>query len=434
MSLYKIYTALFLFAFTASASAQKIKPNKSEKLIKRAINSKAPSFYKDDLLINKITEEVIDGKFIRLDSASYHYDNNEHLDSIVFFKWKDDAWMKFQKSFYKYHSNGVRLEYFYQIYKSNNWFSQRKWEYTYDNNFNQTVQEQFRWAGGKWHINNQNRYTYDSNNLLTEIIWRNFSSDKWNDGYLDKYTYDTNKRLIERYTQTRLFSPNNEWMNLKKTSYTRNPNGKVLETEEIIWANEQWVPFKKTINEYDHHGNVVLEIEQKSPDSINYQNYTKEEFQFNKENLLTNVYSSEWKDNKWTFTLSRTYEYDDRQNQKYMLAKKWSSTKSEWVDNHQIFYNFQLSNPPSNKPTTELNFSVSPNPNDGKFRIELDERQSEKVKIKIYSLEGKFVGQYSIEAHEKESNLDLSHLNNGTYILSITLKDAVGRQKIVIQK
>ena len=74
-------------------------------------------------------------------------------------------------------------------------------------------------------------------------------------------------------------------------------------------------------------------------------------------------------------------------------------------------------------------FSVFPNPSIGIFAIKTN-MPLEKILLTVSDLNGRIVHQSIIEVIENQS-LDLSHLQNGMYILKISNENFIHSQKII---
>ncbi len=78
-------------------------------------------------------------------------------------------------------------------------------------------------------------------------------------------------------------------------------------------------------------------------------------------------------------------------------------------------------------------FTLYPNPGNGRFTIHTDTIFTGTSKIGLYNLSGKLMGDYSVQ-NIKVFNFDLSHLENGVYILDIITGGYREQKKIVILK
>lgn len=82
---------------------------------------------------------------------------------------------------------------------------------------------------------------------------------------------------------------------------------------------------------------------------------------------------------------------------------------------------------------TKPNFSVYPNPSQGTFNLDLT---TDITAIEVVDILGKIVYQEKIDAGKVSTSkeLNLSHLNNGVYIINVYNDKAVATQKVIIEK
>lgn len=78
-------------------------------------------------------------------------------------------------------------------------------------------------------------------------------------------------------------------------------------------------------------------------------------------------------------------------------------------------------------------FQLFPNPNNGRFRINVDSQDLSGYRLRIYNLQGHLLADYS-PSPVPENYFDLSHLPSGYYILEIRTNVALGRKKLLIAK
>jgi hypothetical protein len=82
------------------------------------------------------------------------------------------------------------------------------------------------------------------------------------------------------------------------------------------------------------------------------------------------------------------------------------------------------------EPTTELDYKVFPNPNDGSFTFYLNKREDIKY-ITLSDLLGQSIATFTVQ--DNSTNINLKYLSPGIYILSFTIYDKLCYIKIVIQ-
>ncbi len=93
---------------------------------------------------------------------------------------------------------------------------------------------------------------------------------------------------------------------------------------------------------------------------------------------------------------------------------------------------FDPFNPDPEEGEIEL-FSLFPNPNTGQFTIETDTLDLMDCRIKIYTPEGKIVGDYLPES-TRFARFDLSAFSAGLYIIELNFGELLARKKFIIVK
>jgi photosystem II stability/assembly factor-like uncharacterized protein len=79
------------------------------------------------------------------------------------------------------------------------------------------------------------------------------------------------------------------------------------------------------------------------------------------------------------------------------------------------------------------NFKLYPNPNNGKFRIEFDNKQINKVSLKINNLLGERIFEISDFNPKISNDIDISNLPKGVYFVKINDGVRINTEKFVIQ-
>jgi subtilisin family serine protease len=106
------------------------------------------------------------------------------------------------------------------------------------------------------------------------------------------------------------------------------------------------------------------------------------------------------------------------------------------ADSAQVHYNGTTTTGIANIASAEI-FSVYPNPNSGHSSLMLNAEAGNSYTIEIYNAIGEMVynDTYSqLPAGTSKINLDLTHLNNGSYFIQLKSANKLYRSKMVIQK
>lgn len=84
----------------------------------------------------------------------------------------------------------------------------------------------------------------------------------------------------------------------------------------------------------------------------------------------------------------------------------------------------------SNIELRESSVNVYPNPSSGQFLIDLKEQDGSEVPVAIYSIDGQLLTTNTTTTGE----VDVSHLNNGTYIIVVDIGEYSRSARVVIQR
>ncbi|MBA3679904.1 MAG: PKD domain-containing protein [Bacteroidetes bacterium] len=156
-----------------------------------------------------------------------------------------------------------------------------------------------------------------------------------------------------------------------------------------------------------------------------------------------------WGDNSTTNTLYTSHTYSASGNYSICLSVTVScganSTsclnqfvyKTSGSENAQMIYINVI--PPASTPLgiidnagEILDWSVYPNPNNGRFEIKLDAATNGIVKIKVYSLIGEMIYETEIDTINK--TIDLNNISNGVYFIKLNSNNKEFTKKVIINK
>jgi len=89
------------------------------------------------------------------------------------------------------------------------------------------------------------------------------------------------------------------------------------------------------------------------------------------------------------------------------------------------------------KSNTDLDFKVFPNPNTGRFTLNIKSiKKLGEISIHIYNSSGKLVFEENIYSSSPEvvKSIDLSHLSSSFYTIRIITAEGVKTKKLIINK
>jgi len=79
------------------------------------------------------------------------------------------------------------------------------------------------------------------------------------------------------------------------------------------------------------------------------------------------------------------------------------------------------------------NIKVHPNPNQGRFTVEFNDRLTAESFYSVYDTMGKLLYQHPIPKGKETEEIDLSRFGKGIYLLQFNLKDVVHTERVVVE-
>ncbi len=205
---------------------------------------------------------------------------------------------------------------------------------------------------------------YNTSGILDSLIYERTNGER------TKSVYNFNEDLSLSYFTSSVWY-NNEWVNSEKHTNTYNTNGNL---ESVLWelfnsSSEEWFKIAKDVYNYDSLGNRVYQLHQSfnGRDFVNkfkYENYFKGTNLvssvnqhwvdgawvnsskviniINSDNLKDTTLFQDWKNNKWVNYQMNEFEYDEKHNIIYNVAKRWQEDK--WVNFGKGLYEYDSNN------------------------------------------------------------------------------------------
>ncbi len=399
-------------------------PIEHEVEIKKTTTNK--SFFEDDLLIARRTDSFEEFEFALSDSTEYYYDENNFLALVVNLQFDGTQWNDWIQTFYEHDNNGNRILFYRQRWIGQDWVNDFEYSYNYDENNNRLHQTIKRWMEEEWQYDRKTSYSYDGENKLITILNQDYELDQWVNQRKDTLIYNDNNLRSEQLTDIWSLT---EWKPHFKTTFLYNDQNYLIESDQRRWNDPDWGPFIRYRFTRDDEGRAILEIRESILNG-EYENQTKREWTYDNNGFLQEDYFSRWDSIMWVFDISRYYTYDERENLSYRLLKSW--VDDDWEDDIQSFYYYRF---PSNQTEIEnvLDFKITPNPSHGKFNLALNEFTNKEIEISILSLDGKLIFHTLDILAEESTEINISHLNAGVYLIQILSDHKIGSKKLVLQ-
>ncbi|NOY50758.1 MAG: T9SS type A sorting domain-containing protein [Chlorobi bacterium] len=363
-----------------------------------------------------------DWKFIARNISTYNTNNDQILN--IRYVWENENWIKYSKYVTEYNENeeDISETNFYWDTISNDWIKDFMVEFEYNEQGlqSQIVLSHKNYESQEWESFYKEERKYNEENLLVQQIqynWDNQSllwvnSEKLNSFYddglrsNDYYFWKINKwEIYKKNMEYRIdadtigynaysFKDDSVWINDSKGQFT---------------LNEKGIPTSQESYRYSYETNSWFgDIKFESFSSTNQQpsTYIKYRWDYSKKEWFF-YEKTEYKNNENSFTF-------------YTLTSRYNENLGEWYHyRSRLNYFSKISSinesPANSKP------KLFPNPVINKLTLECEGKDSSRFEYAIYSLQGKLL------EHSKmtKSNIDVSMLNPGLYILKIRSKTKI---------
>jgi len=389
-------------------------------------NPNSSVLFEEDILIGR--RDIATGLAYSTtnDTIEYLYDTNGYLQQVKKSSWDtlNNLWTNQERYNHTFNNDGLRTSYNIQYWNSTDWVDLLLFEYEYNDNNLLSVFKRKDWNLGVL-SESFTTFTYESD-LLIHTLSQSFQNEEWINSVQVLYT-NTEDLLTERTTQ---LWEGNTWVNSSKNIYKYNEINQRTELVSFYWYQGEWEDSVKIISEYDDQGNHILNTSQLYLGG-QYENHSLSTWSYNQDNLETEFVYSRWDGSEYVNNQSTSTFYDNRMNVIHNQNKTWLD--SAWIDDINFYYYYQFVNTTENIPNKH-DIEVFPNPNDGHFSISFDNYNPELVQLQIMSLDGRKVFEKLIEYKNSRLNINLSHLENGAYFLSVRSNEKLVTKKIFINK
>jgi len=375
------------------------------------------------------------------------------LDSVFYLLYESSIsdWVNYNSSTHNYNNCGEAEVSYNRNWNSNllQWDSISKAERSYNDNLlvSNTISE---WSAQteSYAYNSKYEYYYDENFLLDHYIIFSWNSDhsKWDSVSKYLYLFDINKNLVNYKRQ--YWSPDAsgfitdyqfvyEYLDNKRTGYTRQK----WDLVNSIWLNQTHNGF-----DYNASGTINSELQSKwNNDLLSWEYSTMISYTYSEnEKPVEKLYQS-WTGSDWTNTVKYDYSYNE--NLQNYLINFFIWNNPEWEEKSRYLYQYDdifgdlVSEEYHNMTTGSWhyvdrfeyyyslhqvsvkdisgvgNLTVSPNPFSDQLFIRIRNMNLFPVHVEIYNLTGRKLYSKTISGDETE--LDLSYLQAGIYILRI---------------
>lgn len=376
------------------------------------------------------------------------YDDNNNLVRVESYLWETDQWVPFFATEMENDKSGEEVLYVEYVYNhdatdweidygyraldeihENGKISVRIWEY-YDSWNRSWVQEE------------KEEYLYNDDNVLTEMLfsWYNEweeswepesrmvfepgENNTWDSGYAWEWDWFEEEWIrVMKYVDIEWY--NYELLQFNSMTVWANPDAmedidefdKEVGDDEIAWMN-----FMKMSASFNADGKMIL-MQQEVWDTElqDWIGFFKTEWGYDALNNLTYHAFSTDEGMGWTIVEATMVKYEYNEDQAvsvvdvYVIEEEWKNEFDHFL-RFELYYNENVTSIPYIEFPEGL--QVFPNPTSSDLQI-VWSNSDHSLDVAIVSIDGKIVSRYNHYAVSAgiPVSLDVSHLQNGVYIL-----------------
>lgn len=320
--------------------------------------------------------------------VDYNY-TDDRLSSIVLYgESSPSEWEKAYEEIYTYNSSGLLTEKFsrMKIEFEENWIDYMRTTYEYD-------------ESGRLKSHLFEEFTI---NIYDEWVWQPF----------DRVFYEYDSAGLKISQTTQIWSPSHPWYTDRSSHYSYDSNN-VLISELLKMYVTDTIGTENSLINYFYTGNNLLErIERNVATETGWVPYEKEQRIYNTQDSIIQAIFSVWDEESGQY-LSKTqdlYTYDTPGLLVVKITQNY--TDDDWVNYRRYRYEYQIS---TKMKENQIKFHIYPNPASDMINIRFEETSNKN--IEIIDMQGRIM--YSLNTHETQASLPVSHLPAQMYLIRI---------------
>ena len=355
--------------------------------------------------------------------TKYTYNSNEKLEVLSSWDENTSQWNNFRKYQYNFDTDEkltLSIQYNWDA-NTNQWINYKKREYFYDTDGKRTVKYYYSWDANtnQWTNSFKVEYSYDANEYLQAITYFHWdsSTNQWLNSSKNEYFFDADGNLT-LYFFYQWDSSISQWMFASKTEYTYDVNGNRILIIRYNWDLDidQWINDNKTEYSYDANGNRILEIF--STWDLNTNNWLKSYKKESNMDLSINLTD---------LILPWWYPYYNSNKILDDLKYNWNDATNSWELSSNGIYYYSDVTANVNQTTNNNLVTVYPNPANNNLHITLNNNSNAAI-FNLFDIQGKKLITQNVINNEP---INISHLNAGMYLYSITTNGKESRGKLL---
>jgi hypothetical protein len=347
-----------------------------------------------------IMEEWYKGQWSNLTKRTNTFDSNGNIIQNGSYMWNDTTkvWETNTRVSHTLNANSTINFSIYQMWNkdTNSWEDWYKDLYTYDSAKNILTLKEQNFFGIGWFDISMTTYTYNASGQLTKDVYREFnlSTSKWETSGQQTYSYNAdgtqNQNSFQSWNQT-----TSSWENISRSTYSYYDSKKMASEIYEGYSSGSWVMSTKTMISYNADGSM-------------------------KEVLFQNWNAS---GGNWVDSAKSSYTSNPDGTISQVIETTWMPATSTWENQARETFTYGITSIGQQLAGTEQ-LKVFPNPFSNFISIEYNSMNVSD--IQLFNSNGQLVR--NIGKGEPLSNINLSALKNGVYILKVNAPES---QKVV---
>lgn len=356
--------------------------NDQEAVIERLTQS----FDENGLAVSQLSEKKSGSAWINDIRVSFTNDIHGRTVTALTGLWQSGSWVDLTRLTIAYDAAGRIFMESVEKNQSGSWADYVKRTYGYDGLGRKLSMLQERSIGGVWANDLRTTYTYIAN-VITVVTEYSDDGNPWEIGGRFTFTCDQYGNYLELLMES---WENNQWLNGAKVEYTNDAEGNILSEWGYNPFGNGWVSDSRKIYTYDSNGNAITG--------------------------KTEQYSA----GAWQPDMATSYIY---QKKEYILILNIPVYRYE-----ATYRGFPL----GMEEKRALSFSIYPNPATDFVTIDGLKNNNETPVVCLTDNLGKQVR--TLTPDQDQIQIDISGLESGLYLLSVSTTEGCATKKLIIQK
>lgn len=346
------------------------------------------------------------------------YNPADQIIELINKAWTGNQWTDEYRAIFVYTVDNLLRLFQYENWEYNDWHLYTRYVNEYDEDdrlINVNLED---WIGKEWIVRSRKLHTYYVQPSCHKITDQLQDNHEWINEKRESYYFDAQqetKALVQE-------SWNGvTWEKTSRQQYYYDEAYKVTSIVGQAWSADQWIDATQTTFLYDEFDQLITQEVKILQPSAGQQDFAWH-LQYDNNHRLTETALWMKEGNTWNVKSRNLYTYD---NLDRLLTNQSQVYQYAWINADYISYTYKELTPVENH-TTEIQFSIHPNPASNLLCIRLPKELPEAT-LQVIDMNGKIIST-SMISPSKEIDLDISQYPAGQYAIQIlTTRERVVR-------